>query len=57
MLNFGYLNLATCFYYDVDNNLIVMFSRLQARILMFNRFTGFWPTDILSSLRGRAVDR
>ena len=25
MLNFGYLNVATCFYYDVDDNLIVMF--------------------------------
>ena len=25
MLNFGYLNPAACLYYDVDNNLIVMF--------------------------------
>ena len=25
MLNFGYLNPTTCFYYDVGNNLIVMF--------------------------------
>ena len=39
MLNFGYLNPATCFYYDVDNNLIVMFWRLQV-LRAFSLFPG-----------------
>ena len=25
MIEFGYLNPATCFYYDINNNLIAMF--------------------------------
>ena len=33
MRNFGYLNPVTCFYYDAENNLIVMFWRLQAKVL------------------------
>ena len=38
MLSFSYLNLVA--YYDVDNNLIVMF---WTEFLIFNHFACFWP--------------
>ena len=37
-LNFTYLNPETYFYDAVDINLLAMFWRLQARVLMFNHF-------------------
>ena len=37
MLNFDYLNPTTCLHYDVNNNLIVMFLGLRARVLLCNR--------------------
>ena len=50
ILKFDYLNPATCIYYDIDNNLIVMFWHLQARIFTFNRLSTFWPKGSASSL-------
>ena len=51
MLNFGYLNPANCFYYDVDNNLIVMFLMFACQSFNFELFACFWPKDYNSTLK------
>ena len=44
MLNFGYLNPATCTFYDVNNNLFVMFLTFAGpEILTFNCLGAIWP--------------
>ena len=39
---------------DVDNDLNVMFWRLQARVLMFNRFACLWPKGYQRGILGKS---